>query len=322
MTFDVPADVAQLKQSTTVHGTGNSHVVWDKSLKPVWECESGDKVRLSIVEASGGQLTKNSTAEALRSLDFGALNPVLGPIRVIGAEPGDVLCVRFRGFSALEWGWTACIPGFGLLADDFPEPVLKTYTLSDGEPVAFVDGIEIPNEPFAGTVGVALPDAGQYNMIPPRRNGGNMDMRHLTAGSTLYLPVWVEGALLSVGDTHAGQGDGEVCGTAIEAPMDVEIELSIDKGRSIKEPQCEVPPIKPSVIDEHGFHVTTGHGADLFGASQNAVRYMIEYLTGRYDLDPADAYMLCSLSVRLRISEIVNAPNWLVSAFFPEGVIK
>ncbi|MBT9258823.1 MAG: acetamidase/formamidase family protein [Clostridiales bacterium] len=209
-----------------MHGVADKHTIhrdhhhfgWDRSLPPVLEVEPGATVEFEVVDASGGQLNPSSTAEDVARIDFARVNPVTGPVYIKGARPGDVLEVEILDFGPLSWGWTASIPGFGLLADEFPQPYLKIWDLKKdyGE---FAPGIRIPLRPFPGTIGVALAEPGNHSIVPPRQNGGNMDIRHLTRGSRLYLPVWVEGALFSVGDTHAAQGDGEVCGTAIEAPM-------------------------------------------------------------------------------------------------------
>jgi acetamidase/formamidase len=307
----------------TIHDFhSHSHYGWDNSLKPIAEVDPGQTITYEIVEASGGQFTKYSTKEDVAKLDFGKVNPVAGPIYIKGAQPGDTLEVEMIDFRQLEWGWTAIIPGFGLLADEFPEPAIKTFDLSKRHKTEFLDGIDIFMKPFPGTVGVALPEPGNHSVVPPRKNGGNMDIRHLTKGTKLYLPVLVEGALFSIGDTHAAQGDGEVCGTAIEASMETTVRFTLHKGKSIAEPRYEIPGPPTPEADSKGYFVTTGHGEDLLEASRNAIRYMIEHLTDTYGMKPQEAYMLCSLAVDLRISEIVDAPNWLVSAFLPNAIFR
>lgn len=298
------------------------HYGWDRDLSPILEIDPGQSVGFEIIECSGGQLTKNSTAAELEQFDFDKLNPVSGPIYVKGAEPGDTLEVDILDFRALDWGWTGVIPGFGLLAEEFKQPLLKTYDLSNRNKTEFLPGIDLFIKPFPGTIGVALPEHGHFSVVPPRKNGGNLDIRHLTSGTKLYLPVWVEGALFSVGDTHAAQGDGEVCGTAIEAGMEVNLRFKLHKGKKIAEPQYEIPGPPTPEADSKGYYCTTGHGEDLFKASQNAIRYMIEHLMNTYGLNEGDAYMLCSVAVDLRINEIVDAPNWLVSAFLPKSIFR
>jgi acetamidase/formamidase len=202
--------------------------VWDNALTPALEIDSGETVQLETADASGGQLNPESSAADVAALDFGRVNPVTGPVFVRGAQPGDVLAVEILEMRAHDWGWTAIIPGFGLLADEFAEPWLR---ISQVDPqagrVRFADGITLPFEPFPGTIGVAPAEPGQHSVVPPRRWGGNMDIKHLRPGSTLYLPVGVEGALFSVGDTHAAMGDGEVCGTAVESAMDITVRFSV-----------------------------------------------------------------------------------------------
>ncbi|GGE26870.1 acetamidase [Pullulanibacillus camelliae] len=307
----------------TIHDMkSHLHYGWDRDLKPILEIDPGHSIGFEILECSGGQLTKQSKANALMHFDFDKLNPVSGPIYVKGAEPGDTLEVEILDFRSLEWGWTGVIPGFGLLADEFKEPLLKTYDLSGKNKTEFLPGIELFIKPFPGTIGVALPEPGHFNVVPPRKNGGNLDIRHLTAGTKLYLPVWVEGALFSVGDTHAAQGDGEVCGTAIEASMEITLRFKLHKGKTIAEPRYAIPGPPTPEADSRGYYVTTGHGEDLYQASQQAIRYMIEHLVETYGLTSGEAYMLCSVAVDLRINEIVDAPNWLVSAFLPNAIFK
>ena len=193
----------------------------------------GETVELETVNSSGGQLSPASTLADLPALDFAKVNPVTGPVYVDGAEPGDALKVTLLSFAPSGWGWTANIPGFGLLADQFPEPALHMwkYDPSSLAPAMYGPGGRVPLKPFAGTIGLAPAEPGLHTIVPPRRCGGNMDIRDLAAGTELYLPVEVAGALFSVGDTHAAQGDGEVCGTAIESPMSVAAALRPRQGR-------------------------------------------------------------------------------------------
>jgi|SRR5690625_2622648 len=307
----------------TIHDFhNNSHVGWDNSLEPITEINSGETVSFEIVESSGGQFTKHSTIEDVKKLDFSKVNPTVGPIYVNGAKPGDTLEVEILDFQQLDWGWTALIPGFGLLADDFKEPAIKTFNLKNDNTTQFLDGIDLFIKPFPGTIGVALPEDGLFNVVPPRKNGGNMDIRHLTKGAKLYLPVWVEGALFSIGDTHAAQGDGEVCGTAIEASMDTTIKFKLHKGKTIQEPRFELSGPPTPEADSKGYFVTTAQSPDVFEASQNAIRYMIEHLSKEYKISEEEAYMLCSTAVDLKIHEIVNMPNYGVSAFLPKVIFK
>ncbi|HLR73440.1 MAG TPA: acetamidase/formamidase family protein [Pseudogracilibacillus sp.] len=298
----------------------HKHYGWDNSLSPIAEVSSGDTVSYEIKESSDGQFTKQSTEKDVASIDFEKVNPVSGPVYVNDAKPGDTLEVEIVDFRQLDWGWTAIIPGFGLLADDFPNPAIKTYDLKDRQRAEFLHGIDLFIKPFPGTIGVALSEPGNHSILPPRHNGGNMDTRHLVAGAKLYLPVLVEGALFSIGDTHAAQGDGEVCGSAVEAPMEATVKFTLHKGKTIQEPRYELSgPLTPEA-DSMGYFVTTGNGTDLLSASKSAIRYMIEHLVKTCQMTEQEAYMLCSVAVDLRISEIVNQPNMVVSAFLPKAI--
>jgi acetamidase/formamidase len=247
---------------------------------------------------------------------------VTGPVFVDGAEPGDALRVTIGDFEPSGVGWTANIPGFGLLADQFPEPALHlwSYEGGGGAPALYGPGARIPVRPFAGTIGLAPAEPGLHSIVPPRRVGGNMDIRDLGAGSVLYLPVEVAGALFSVGDTHAAQGDGEVCGTAIESAMAVTLRFDLVKGANLPYPRFEVPGPVTRHVDGAGYDVTTGIGPDLMANARAAVSGMIDLLCAREGMAAVDAYMLCSVAADLRISCIVDQPNWLVSCYMPRQV--
>ncbi len=307
----------------TIHDFhANKHYGWDNSLEPIMEVNSGETVNYMICESSGGQFNKKSQADDVLNLDFTKVNPVAGPIYIKGAIPGDTLEIEMLDFRQLDWGWTALIPGFGLLSEHFKDPAMKIFDLKERNRAEFLHGIDIFIKPFPGTMGVALPEPGLHSIVPPRQNGGNMDIRHLVKGTKLYLPVWQEGALFSIGDTHAAQGDGEVCGTAIEASMETTVRFKLHKGVSIQEPRYSIPGPPTPEADAMGYYVTTGFGPDLYQASQKAISYMIEHLTTTYKMSDEEAYMLCSIAVDLRINEIVDAPNWLVSAFLPNSIFR
>ncbi|WP_366555977.1 acetamidase/formamidase family protein [Aquibaculum sediminis] len=306
----------------TIH-RNHSHCGWSNANPPVLTVTPGESVEFEVFDASGGQLNPQSEAGDILRFDFDRINPVTGPVRIEGAEPGDALKVTLLSFKPSGWGWTACIPGFGLLADDFPEPALHLwqYDAQSLAPALYGPGGRVPLKPFTGTIGVAPAEAGTHSIVPPRRVGGNMDVRDLAEGSTLYLPVEVEGALFSVGDTHAAQGDGEVCGTAIESPMSVALKFELVKGAAPATPRFTTPGPVTRHLDEAGYEVTTGIGPDLMEAAKDSVRRMIDLLAAQHGMAPVDAYMLCSVSGDLRISEIVDAPNWLVSFYFPRIIL-
>lgn len=183
-------------------------------------------------------------------------------------------------------------------------------------------GGRVPLRPFPGTIGVAPAAPGLHSVVPPRNVGGNMDVRDIIAGTELYLPIEVEGALFSVGDTHAAQGDGEVCGTAIESPFDVVLTLDLVRGQSLRTPRFTTPGPVTRHLDAKGYEATTGIGPDLWVAARDAVANMIDLLCATQKLDPVDAYMLVSTCGDLRVSEIVDMPNVVVSFYVPRVVFE
>ncbi|PTE06807.1 acetamidase/formamidase family protein [Mesorhizobium helmanticense] len=307
----------------TIHGR-HHHFGWDNSLAPVERVAPGSTIEFQCLDSSGGQLQADSTVADIEKFDFDRVNPVTGPIFVEGAEPGDALKVTIEMFKPSGFGWTGNIPGFGLLADDFPEPALNIwkYDAASLEPALFGKNARVPLKPFAGTIGNAPAEMGLHSVVPPRRVGGNLDIRDLAAGTVLYLPVEVAGALFSVGDTHAAQGDGEVCGTAIESPMDVVLKLDLVKDARLKTPRFTTPGPVTRHLDAKGYEVTTGIGPDLMTGAREAVAQMVDLLADRYAMDPVEAYMLVSVCGDLRISEIVDMPNWVVSFYFPRCVFE
>jgi acetamidase/formamidase len=305
----------------TVHiGREQYHLVWDRAIEPITTVPSGTVVEFEMLDASCGQITPESTADALRGLDFGRVNSAHGPVGVEDAEPGDSLEIELLEFQPAGWGWTASIPGFGLLADDFPDPALRITQLGDGS-AEFLPGIWVPLAPFCGGLGVAPAASGPHSTIPPSEFGGNMDTKHLTAGATLYLPVFAPDGRFSMGDGHAAQGDGEVCGTAIETPMRAVVRLSVRKDLHVTAPEF-VTPGPGSVAGGARSYATDGVGPDLMAAARDSVRRMIDYLGRDHGLSPIDAYLLCSVAVDLRISEVVDAPNWIVTAYCPLSIFS
>jgi acetamidase/formamidase len=298
------------------------HAFWDNTLEPRLRVVPGDTVVFETLEASAGQVRPDSTSESLRTLSFDPIHPLTGPVYVDGAQPGDALEVEVVSLAHKGWGWNGVVPGFALLANDFSEPYLHHYRL-EGEICHFNDAIRIPYEPFCGVMGVALAEAGRFDTIPPRRNGGNLDIRHLTPGSRALFPVLVPGALFSCGDCHSAQGDGEVNGTGIETAMTVTLRFALSKRAAIPELRFTTPAGRRlTVADEAGYFVTTAHGPDLFECSQRAIRYMIDHLGAEHGLTREQAYCLCGAAVDLKISEIVDAPNWIVSAYLPLAIFR
>lgn len=298
------------------------HFGWDHTIPPKMVISSGAVIEIETLDSSAGQLKVTSTLEDLVALDFTKVNPVTGPIFIEGAEPGDAVQITFQEFNTAGWGWTANIPGFGLLADQFTEPALHIWRFDAANPQtsAFASGGDVPLKPFVGTVGLAPAEVGLHSVVPPRRVGGNMDIRDLALGTELLLPVEVTGALLSLGDTHAAQGDGEVCGTAIESPINVVIKVDLIKGANLPSPRFKTPGPVTRHLDTKGYHVTTGIGPDLMTSARESVSRMVDFLMAEQKISAVDAYMLCSVAGDLRISEIVDMPNWVVSFYFPRSV--
>lgn len=300
------------------------HYAWDNTLAPRLTIDPGDTVTFRTRDSADRFYTPDSTHEDV--LRKGPLkgHPLTGPVYVRGAAPGDVLAVEVLDVRpAAGFAWTAIRPGKGLLPEaEFPRPFLQIWDLCD-------DGfarmrqrgdIAIAIEPFPGILGTALAEPGQHSTIPPRCNGGNMDIRHLVKGTTVYLPVFVEGALFSVGDAHAAQGDGEVCVTAMEMSAAVTLRIDLHTNSPIAEPRFRTAGPLNARSNTGPFYATTAHGPDLFECSQRAVRYMIDHVTRTYGLAREEAYVLCSVCVDLRIAEIVDRPNWIVTATLPESV--
>ena len=323
------------------------HNRWHPDLEPIASVAPGDEIRLETEEGLAGQLTRESTHADAGRLNLGLGHPLSGPVYVEGAEPGQTLEVEFVSYESADFGVTAVIPGFGFLADLFTEPYVVKWDIADG--IAWSEelpGVTVPDEMFAGVVGVApshermeafrtreeqLRDRGQpvadplpeaavppeaadgLRTIPPRELGGNMDVRQLVAGSRLWLPVDVPGALFSIGDLHFAQGDGEVCGTAIEIAGAATVRFALHDGPAPAAPRFVTPP-----RSDPARYATLGipfdDGMDLNAAARAALLEMIDHLEQRYGFERPAAYALASVAVDLRISEVVDVPYPVVSA--------
>jgi acetamidase/formamidase len=296
------------------------HFTWDEGHEPILEIESGDTVVVWTRDVSDNQIGPDSDTSAIAGLDWDRVYPLAGPIAVSGAEPGDTLAVEILDIHTQAWGWTAILPGLGLLADDFPDAYLRVFDISNGSYCYLREDIAIPLTPFFGTMGVCPAGASAVPVMPPGTFGGNMDTRQLVRGSTLYLPVQLPGARFSCGDAHGCQGDGEVCVTGLEAPMYAALRFTLEKSGSLPGPQYRTPAPLTPLVDTAPFYGTTGVGGDLYVAAQDATRAMVDHIVGRSGLSPEDAYLLASLCVDLKISEIVDAGQYIVSALLPEAV--
>jgi len=312
-----------MSHNHTIHSL-HHHFGWDNSNKPVIVIKSGETIEIDTVDSSGSQLNINSTIDDVKNLDFSKVNPVTGPIFIEDAKEGDVIEVELIDFIASGWGWTAVIPGFGLLADEFTDPDLNLWKYNKDNPIESIYSSygKVPLKPFVGTIGLALKETGNHSIVPPRHCGGNLDIKDLSKGSKVRFPVQIPGALLSLGDTHAAQGDGEICGTAIESPMKVIIKINLIKNMKIPSPQFETFGPVSNHIDKDGYFVTTGVGSDLMEGAKNAIRSMIDLLVSKINIPDSKAYMFCSVCADLRISEVVDVPNWVVSCYFPKSVFN
>jgi formamidase len=324
---------------------------------------------LETRDAIDGQITPNTTAADIGGVSLAPVHPLTGPVYVEGAEPGDLLEVRIQEIRPEPFGFTTQIPGFGFLRDVFTEPHIVRWRIADGWAESEdLPGVRIPGAPFMGVIGtapsaelrerqrdreaelaarggVALPPdpdgavpsdarlaSEGLRTVPPRETGGNLDIKQLSEGTILLIPVYAPGALFSVGDAHFAQGDGEVCGTAIEMAATFSAELNLRKGeaarRNIRSVQFsrEEYVVDPRFQAPRRFYATTGlsvrddgrnESEDATLAARNAYLAMIDYLVSERGFDRQQAYAICSVAVDLKISEVVDLPNFVVSAFLP-----
>ncbi len=333
------------------------HNRWHPDLEPIAEIAPGEEIRLETEDGLDGQLTRESSHADAGELDLGLGHPLTGPVHVTGAKPGDLLEVELLVYETADFGTTAVIPGFGYLADVFPDPYLVKWEIADGlARSAELPGVAVPEDAFAGVIGVApsrerleairrreetlaargqpvadsMPEGAKppeaadgLRTIPPRELGGNLDVRQLVAGSRLWLPVDAPGALFSVGDLHFAQGDGEVCGTAIEVAGAVTVRFGLVEGGAGRSrfPTFETP-ARPGRRSFATTGIPVEVGMDLNVAAREALIEMIDHLERTYGFARPAAYALCSAAVDLRVSEVVDVPYPVVSALLPLDVFE
>jgi formamidase len=347
---------------------GKGHNRWHEAIAPVVEAAPGEEIEIQTRDAFDGQITANTTAEDLRRCDLNRVHPLTGPVFFAGAAPGDLLEVEICDMKPAAFGYTVEVPGFGFLRDAFPEPYIAKWSIGDGfAESADLPGVRIPDGSFVGVIGVApskglretirrreasLLDRGgmvlpperagavpaaepiaseALRTIPPRENGGNLDIKQLSKGARLFLPVFVDGALFSVGDAHFAQGDGEACGTAIEMAGAIVVRFTVHKGeadrRGIRFPRFARDDyyFPPELAAPKRFLATTGlsiredgtnESEDATLSARNALLAMIDLLVER-GWNRQQAYAICSVAVDLKLSELVDVPNMVVSAFLP-----
>jgi formamidase len=347
------------------------HNRFHPGIPPIISVEEGEEVLLPTRDALDGQLGPSTTEADMATMDAGVIHPLTGPVFVKGAMPGDVLEVEFVDIVPEPHAITAIVPGLGFLRDVFTTPLLVHWDLRDGWATSSqLPGVRIPGAPFMGVSGVApspaqlrawtqreadllsrggavfppdpagaVPGSGPaategLRTLPPRENGGNFDVKQLTKGSRLLLPVAVEGALFSTGDGHFAQGDGEVCVTAVEMGATAVVRFRVLKNtaatRALRGPRFSHAGYfaAPEWAAPKGFVAAMGmpirddgvnEGENLTLACRNAVLNMIDLLQERgWTRD--QAYVLCSVAVDLRISNVVDVPNYVVSALIPEAI--
>ena len=342
---------------------GKGHNRWHPAIPPVVRLDPGDEARLDTIDSLDCQIDLSGAPPDPSRWNLGAAHPLTGPIWVNGAEPGDLLEVEIVDIVPGSIGWTMEVAGFGFLRDLFDEPFLVRWQMANG--IAYSDdlpGVRIPEASFPGVIGVAPsleqvewiitreratvlrggialppdPDAAVpasepiasrgLRTIPPRENAGNLDVKQLVKGTTIYLPVWTEGALFSIGDAHFAQGDGEVCGSAIEMAATFHLRFGLQK-RAARERKitgaqfagmmaaCAARPYYATTgLSMRGDAVQESEDATL--AARNALLAMIDYLQSR-GFNRRQAYAICSVAVDLRISEVVDVPNFVVTATLP-----
>ncbi len=294
-----------------------THFRWNRALPPRLRIAPGDTVHIECVDSSGAQVLPGMTVEEFLTIDRGRIHALTGPIFVDGAEPGDVLQVDVLEVAHKGWGWSSVIAGLGFLKQRFTEPYLFHWEL-DGAVSRSLTPAEVPLQPFCGVMGVAPAEDGEFRTRPPGIFGGNMDVRELCNGATLYLPVLNEGALFSAGDAHAAQGDGEVCINGIECPADATLRFQLHKGKRLAGPLIETTRSQVREADEW---IVVESATDAVSAARAATSRMIDLLAEGWGFSEVHAYLLCSVAMHLRLSQVVNEPMYTISAALPKQVL-
>ena len=294
-----------------------THSLWNRDLAPRLSIAPGDTVWMECLDASGGQVQPASTVADLLAIDRTRIHALTGPIWVEGAEVGDVLEVQVLEVEHRGWAWTSVIPGLGLLDDRFTDPFLFHWQLEPELTRSLVPAV-VPLRPFCGVMGVAPAQPGEFRTRPPGPFGGNMDVRELSAGATLYLPVLTRGAFFSAGDAHAAQGDGEVCINGMECPASVRLRFHLHPQRALAGPLIEAA----ARSGEQGpAWVVVESASDAIEASRAATNRMIDLLSATWGLPEIHAYLLCSVAMHLRLSQVVNRPMITVSAAMAKSIL-
>ncbi len=293
-----------------------THSRWNASLAPRLTLDSGDTVHFECQDSSGAQVHPAMTVDEFQSIDRGRIHALTGPVALHGAQPGDVLQIDVLEVAHKGWGWSSVIPGHGFLKERFVEPFLFHWTLEADITRSLAPAI-LPLRPFCGIMGVAPAEHGEFRTRPPGIFGGNMDVRELATGATLYLPVQQPGALFSCGDAHAAQGDGEVCINGIECPADVTLRFHLHKHQPLAGPIVESAP-----PDQTGpTWLIVESSTDAIAAAQAATHRMIDLLVAKWGFSPVHAYLLCSVAMKLQLSQVVNEPMFTVAASIAKSIL-
>ena len=293
---------------------------WDNSLDSRVSIQGGDSILIEMQDSSDGQVHPSLSLSDFRKIDFGLIHALTGPVTIDGAKSGDTLKIEILNYAHKGWAWQSINPEKCFLPDDYDDFYLHHWKLEE-ETTSSMPGITLSLHPFCGIIGVQREEKGIFRTRPPGAYGGNMDVKHLVAGSILYLPVFVDGGKLCVGDAHAAQGDGEVSINGLEAPMDVTLRISIEKNISVKEPYVlTAPGLYPPAYKDSKFHAFVSSGPDIKINAQGAVRRAIDYLMNRLNLSSEQAFLTCSAVLDLKLSQVVNSPNFTVTGYLPEAI--
>jgi acetamidase/formamidase len=307
----------------------NIHNRWNNQLSPVARVNEGDIVIFECRNGSDGQISDKSTTADLMNVDKSRVHALTGPVYIEGAESGDSLEVQILEVEPRhDYGFTSLQPGAGVIFSDpyagvledknLQGPYLRIWKLNAGR-ASFENGVSVPIRPFMGVMGVAPSWRGEFRTLSPFETGGNIDVKQLVKGSSVFFPVLNRGALFSTGDGHAAQGDGEVCVTAIEIAAEFTCKFIVHKNANITRPRALIPP-QNSEIDDKGYYLTMGIDRDVNKATRDAVREMIDWIAREQDLSLRDAYVVTSVAGDLKISQAVDAPNWTISFTLPRSI--
>ena len=296
-----------------------THSVWGRALEPRLRIAPGDQVHFECQDASGAQVHPGMTADEFQAIDRTRIHALTGPVWIEGSEPGDVLQIDVLATQHRGWGWSSILEGLGFLKDRFRTPTLFHWQLNGDETRSLFPAV-IPVRPFLGVMGVARAEDGSFRTRPPGPFGGNLDVRELCAGSRLYLPVFNAGALFSCGDGHAAQGDGEVCINGIESPLDVTLRFHLHKHQPLSGPIVEsTESVAPDTRSDAW--VVVESGPDLAETARGATSRMIDLLVSHWGFSDIHAYILCSVALKLRLSQVVNEPMFTVSGAISKAIL-